>query len=41
LRCLEQCDRQRYAPVVADVAERVRFLDQAGEAMTVLGDEIR
>jgi hypothetical protein len=41
LRCLEQCDRQRYAPVVADVDERVRFLDQAGEAMTVLGDEIR
>lgn len=41
LRCLEQCDRQRYAPVAADVEERVEFLGQAGEAMTVLGDEIR
>ena len=41
LRCLEQCDRQRYAPVGADVEERVQFLEQAGEAMTALGGEIR
>ena len=41
LHCLEQCDRQRYAPVGADVEERVQFLEQAGAVMTALGGEIR
>ena len=41
LDCLERCDRQRFAPVDADVDERVEFLDQAGAAMTALEGELR
>ena len=41
LECLERCDRQRFAPVGADVEERVQFLEQAGGVMTALEGEIR
>jgi len=41
LECLERCDRQRFAPVGADVEERVQFLEQAGGAMTALDGEMR
>jgi hypothetical protein len=41
LACLEQCDRQRFAPVAAELEQRVQFLDQAGAAMTALDRELR
>ena len=41
LACLEQCDRQRFAPVAAELEQRVQFLDRAGAAMTVLDGELR
>jgi hypothetical protein len=41
LECLERCDRQRFAPVGADVDERVQLLEQAGGVMTALDGEIR
>ena len=41
LSCLEQCDRHRFAPVGADVEERVQFLEQASAAMIALDGEIR
>ena len=41
LACLEQCDRQRFAPVAAELEQRVQFLDQAGAAMTALDGDLR
>jgi hypothetical protein len=41
LACLEQCDRQRFAPVGAELEERVQFLARAGAAMTTLDGELR
>lgn len=39
--CLEECDRQRFAPPSADTAARERFLQRAGEVMTRLDREVR
>ena len=41
LACLDQCDRQRFAPLAAELEQRVQFLDQAGAAMTALDEELR
>ncbi|MDX1494635.1 MAG: BatD family protein [Longimicrobiales bacterium] len=39
--CLEECDRQRFAPPSADPEARGRFLDRAGEVMTALDRGVR
>jgi hypothetical protein len=39
--CLEQCDRQRFAPPGTDPEERMRFLERVGELMTRLDRSIR
>lgn len=39
--CLEECDRQRFAPPSADTAARERFLDRAGDVMTRLDRAVR
>jgi hypothetical protein len=40
-RCLEHCDRERFAPPAPDPGERVRFLDRTASLMTALDREIR
>jgi hypothetical protein len=40
-RCLEHCDRQRFAPPGGDPEEKSRFLDRTGELMTTLDRAIR
>ncbi len=39
--CLEECDRQRFAPPSADTAARDAFLQRAGDVMTRLDREVR
>lgn len=34
--CLEQCDRQRFAPPATDPEEKTRFLDRVGDVMTAV-----
>lgn len=41
VECLQECDRQRFAPPSADTGERVRFLERAGEVMTALDRAVR
>lgn len=41
VECLEECDRQRFAPPDADGEERGRFLDRAGDVMTELDRAVR
>lgn len=41
VECLQECDRQRFAPPSADTSERKRFLDRAGEVMTALDRAVR
>jgi len=41
VECLEECDRQRFAPPSADPQERARFLERAGEVMTTLDRAVR
>jgi hypothetical protein len=41
LACLEQCDRQRFAPPGTDPQEKSRFLDRVGDVMTAVDKEIR
>jgi hypothetical protein len=41
LACLEQCDRQRFAPAGAEIEERIQFLERAGAAMTMLDGALR
>lgn len=41
VECLEECDRQRFAPPDADPAARARFLDRAAEVMTELDRAVR
>jgi hypothetical protein len=41
LDCLEESDRQRFAPPGADQAERERVLGRAGAVMTALDKELR
>ena len=36
MRCLEHCDRQRFAPPGSDPAEKTRFLQRASDVMTAL-----
>jgi len=39
--CLEQCDKQRFAPPAADPEERARFLERVGALMTTLDRALR
>lgn len=39
--CLEECDRQRFAPPSTDPGERSRFLDRAAEVMAALDRGVR
>lgn len=39
--CLDDCDRQRFAPPSTDTTERERFLERAGSLMGVLDRELR
>lgn len=41
VECLEECDRQRFAPPSADGGARARFLDRAAEVMTELDRAVR
>lgn len=41
VECLEECDRQRFAPPSADTEARQRFLDRAGDVMTALDRAVR
>ena len=41
MACLDQCDRQRFAPPAEDAAAEARFLDRAGEIMSALDGAIR
>ena len=40
LECLEECDRQRFAPPTASREERVRFLDQVESAMAAMVEHL-
>ncbi|MGE0158131.1 MAG: BatD family protein [Gemmatimonadales bacterium] len=39
--CLEECDRQRFAPQAADQQEKSRFLERVGSLMTSLDKAVR
>ena len=39
--CLEECDRQRFAPPSAEGEARARFLERAAEVMTDLDRAVR
>jgi hypothetical protein len=39
--CLEQCDRQRFAPSGSDPEEKSRFLARVGELMTTLDRAVK
>lgn len=39
--CLDDCDRQRFAPPSMDTTERERFLERAGSLMGVLDRELK
>lgn len=39
--CLEQCDRQRFAPPGSDPEEKARFLERVGDLMTRLDRALR
>jgi hypothetical protein len=39
--CLEECDRQRFAPPGVDPQEKTRFLERVGSLMTVLDRSLR
>lgn len=41
VRCLEECDRQRFAPPSADTAAREAFLERAADIMTRLDRRVR
>ena len=40
LGCLEDCDRQRFAPTSPDHAAMEEFLNRAGQAMTALDEAL-
>lgn len=40
LECLEECDRQRFAPPTASAEERARFLDRVEAAMAAMAEHL-
>ena len=40
LECLEECDRQRFAPPTASAEERARFLDRVESAMAAMAEHL-
>ena len=40
LECLEECDRQRFAPPTASPGERARFLEQVESAMAAMAEHL-
>ena len=40
LECLEECDRQRFAPPTASAEERVRFLARVEAAMAAMTERL-
>ncbi len=40
LECLEECDRQRFAPPTASAEERARFLGRVEEAMAAMAEHL-